>query len=162
MELIRQAQTLWEQGQRDAAVAALTESVNGLERMTGTAASGDTLGLAVRELARMQMAQGNVGKALDLLVKDEPLLANQPDVWALRGNAAQRLGRHSESVQAYLTALKLRPREGRWLAGAAVSMAADGHPTEAAELANQARELGSLSPEVAAFLQQQGVSLRQP
>ncbi len=114
-----------------------------------------------RELARMELAQGRVSQALELLTRLEPALSGVADVWALRGNAAQRLGRHSESVAAYLMALKLRPNEARWMLGAAISLAIQGQMAEAAELAEKARAGGALSPEVAAYLRQLGVPLRE-
>ena len=122
--------------------------------------SGTLLAQAVREIVRMELAQGHPVAALDLLQRLEPQLANQADVWALRGNVAQRLGRHAESVQAYLSALKLRPGEARWMLGAAVSLAAQGQTAQATELAEQARQRGGLSPEVESYLRQQGVVLR--
>lgn len=162
MDVMAQAQSLWEQGARDAATQLLRDAIAVLER---SASAGESTGLllqAVRELTRMELVQGHAAAAMELLQRLEPLLANQPDVWALRGNAAQRLGRHAESVQAYLTALKLRPGEARWMLGAAVSLAADGHTAQATELAEQARERGGLSAEVETYLRQQGVALRRP
>ena len=154
-----QAQSLWEQGSRDAATQLLRDATAVLERSAAAGESNALLSQAVRELTRMELAQGHAAAAMELLQRLEPLLANQPDVWALRGNVAQRLGRHTESVQAYQTALKLRPGEARWMLGAAVSLAAQGHTAQATELAEQARERGGLSPEVESFLRQQGVVL---
>ena len=114
----------------------------------------------VRELARMEMAEGHVSQALALLTRLEPTLSEQAEVWALRGNAAQRLGHHEESVEAYQRALRLRPNEARWMLGAAVSLAALGQTESAADYAEKARSGGVLSPEVAAYLKQLGVSLK--
>jgi hypothetical protein len=161
-EVIAQAQSLWEQGSQDAATQLLRDAVVVLERSALAGESTALLAQATRELTRMELARGHAAAAMDLLQRLEPLLANQPDVWAIRGNAAQRLGRHAESVQAYLTALKLRPGEARWMLGAAVSLAAEGHTAQAAELAEQARERGGLSAEVEGYLRQQGVVLRRP
>jgi tetratricopeptide (TPR) repeat protein len=161
-EVIGQAQSLWEQGSQDAATQLLRDAVAVLERSALAGESTAMLAQATRELTRMELARGHAAAAMDLLQRLEPLLANQADVWAVRGNAAQRLGRHAESVQAYLTALKLRPGEARWMLGAAVSLAAEGHTAQAAELAEQARERGALSAEVESYLRQQGVVLRRP
>lgn len=94
-----------------------------------------------------------------MLTRLEPALAGAADVWAIRGNAAQRLGRHAESAAAYQRALTLRPNEPRWMLGAAVSLAAQGQTIAAAELAEKARAGGVLSPEVASYLRQSGVIL---
>ena len=113
-----------------------------------------------RELTRMLMADSHIVQALDLLTRLEPALSGQADLWAVRGNAAQRLGRHPEAASAYLTALKLRPGEPRWLLGAAISQAIQGHLAEAAELTEQARAKGALSAELRTYLRQLGVVIR--
>ena len=129
--------------------------------MAGTPVDGNSvLAALARELARMELAEGRVSQTLAMLIRLEPVLSGVADVWAIRGNAAQRLGRHAESAAAYQTALKLRPNEPRWMLGAAVSLAAQGQTQAAAELAEKARAGGVLSPEVAAYLRQLGVILR--
>ena len=125
------------------------------------AASPAALSSLARELARMELAQGRVSQALEMLTRLEPVLSGSADVWALRGNAAQRLGRHQESAAAYLMALKFRPDEPRWMLGAAVSLAAQGQTASAAELAEKARAGGVLTREVAAYLRQLDVPLRE-
>jgi Flp pilus assembly protein TadD len=114
----------------------------------------------VRELVRMELAEGRLNAVLEVLTRLEPALSGQSDLWAVRGNVAQRLTRHAESVRAYQMALKLRPGEPRWMLGAAVSLAAQGQLTEAAELAEAARAIGTVSPEILAYLRQAGVALR--
>ena len=162
-DALAQAQNLWKAGSRDAAMDLLHEAVTTAERghLAGLpAASNVVLAALARELARMELAEGRVSQALAMLTRLEPALSGFADVWALRGNAAQRLGRHQESAAAYLSALKLRPDEPRWMLGAAVSLAAQGQTDEAAELAEKARTKGALSPEVATYLRQLGVVLR--
>jgi MSHA biogenesis protein MshN len=157
-EALAQAQALWASGARDSAISTLQEAVATAERAPSAATTG-TLVPMVRELARMELAEGRPAAVWDLLTRLEPLLANQPELWALRANAAQRLGRHQESVQAYTTALQSRPGEQRWLLGAAVSLAALGQTGAAAEMADKARAVGPVSREVLAYLRQQGVPL---
>jgi MSHA biogenesis protein MshN len=124
------------------------------------AADSPVLPSLVRELVRMELAEGRVSRVLDLLTRLEPALAGQADLWAVRGNAAQRLARHQESVQAYLQALELRPGEPRWMLGAAVSLAALGRLEAAAEQAEKARATGTVSPEILTYLRQAGVPLK--
>lgn len=157
-EALAQAQTLWASGARDSALSTLHEAVAAAERNPQSMAAS-VLAPMARELARMELAEGRPAAAWDLLVRLEPLLADQPELWALRANAAQRLGRHQDSVQAYSTALQSRPGEQRWLLGAAVSLAALGQTTAAAEMADKARVVGPVSREVLAYLRQQGVPL---
>ena len=114
----------------------------------------------VRDLVRMDMAMGQDAAVLALLKRFERVAANQPDLWALRGNAGQRLGLHADAGLAYQNALRLRPGEQRWMLGAAVSLAAQGQTAAASEFAEQARALGVVSPDVLAYLRQAGVPLR--
>lgn len=159
-EALAQAQALWASGARDSAINGLQEAVAATERGTqGAAGASTALVPLVRELARMELAEGRPAAVWDMLVRLESLLVNQPELWAMRANAAQRLGRHQDSVQAYTMALQSRPNEQRWLLGAAVSLAALGQTGPAAEMADKARAVGPVSREVLAYLRQQGVPL---
>ena len=158
LDALAQAQGLWTAGARDSAIEVLREAVALAERQ-GSGAGGALLPLA-RELVRMLIAENQNGQALDLLTRLEPALSSQADLWAVRGNAAQRLGRHPEAASAYAMALKLRAGEPRWMLGAAISLAIQGQLTEAGELAEQARIKGALSPELRTYLRQLGISIR--
>ncbi len=157
-ETLVQAQALWAAGSREAALELVREAVAVLERAPPLDAH--VLAPLVREQVRMELALGRPESVLAVLSRLEPALASQADLWAVRGNAAQRLGRHPEAVTAYQSALQLRPGEARWMLGAAVSQAALGQLDAAAQLAEQARALGPVSPEVLAYLRQAGVPLR--
>lgn len=114
----------------------------------------------VREMARMQLSEGRYGAVWEMLTRLEPFLGAQAaDLWAIRANAAQRLGRHQDSVHAYMVALQSRPEEQRWLLGSAVSLAALGKTAAAAEMAEKARAIAPVSKEIAAYLRQTGVLL---
>jgi MSHA biogenesis protein MshN len=162
-EALAQAQSLWAAGSHDAATDLLQQAISLTERAgVSTPASLQLLSNLVRELARMWLADGRAAASLEVLTRLEPVLGRDPDVWALRGNAAQRLGRHQDSVRAYAAALQLRPNEARWLLGAAVSHAALGQTAQASELAAKARTLGPISKEVQAYLRQAGVQISEP
>jgi MSHA biogenesis protein MshN len=150
-----QAQTLWNTSAQDTAVSTLQAAVAVAERQD----SAGMLVPLVRELARMELALGQPAAVLELLVRLEPQLKNQPDLWAVRANAAQRLGRHQDSVLAYGVALQSRPAEARWLLGMAVSLAAMGQTTQAGTMVEKARASGPISAEVALYLRQQGVPM---
>ena len=152
-DALAQAQTLWSTGSQDTAVNSLQAAVAVAERQD----SAGMLVPLVRELARMELAQDRPAAVLELLTRLEPQLTNQADLWAVRANAAQRLGRHQDSVLAYGVALQSRPTEARWLLGMAVSLAAMGQTSQAATMVEKARESGPISPEVALYLRQQGV-----
>lgn len=157
-ETLAQAQSLWNTGSREAALQLVQEAVAVAERAQPVDAG--LLALLVREQVRMELALGRPGPVLAVLTRLEPALSGQADLWAMRGNAAQRLGRHQESVQAYLAALQLRSGEPRWMLGAAVSLAALGQLEAAARQVEEARALGPVSPEVLTYLRQAGVPLR--
>lgn len=166
-DAIAQAQSLWNAGSRDAAIDLMQQSVAAAERAAkaganpGSAAGGTPLlVLLVREMARMQMAEARYGAVWEGLSRLEPLLGNQPDLWALRANAAQRLGRHQDSVHAYMAALQSRPNEQRWMLGAAVSLAALGQTGSAADMAERARAAGPISRDVLTYLRQMGVPVK--
>jgi MSHA biogenesis protein MshN len=163
LDALAQAQSLWSAGSRQAAKDLLRKALAATERANpvGTPSGNHPeLVLLARELARMYLIEGQADSTLGMLTRLEPALSGFADVWAIRGNAAQRLGRHQESGEAYLMALELRPNEPRWMLGAAVSLAAQGRTVIAAELAEKARAEGVLSLEVATYLRQLGVPLR--
>lgn len=164
-EALLQAQVLWNAGSHDAAVDLLQQALSLLERTGGSqggAAQTGLLASMARELGRMLVAQGRPAAALDMLSRLEPTLGREADIWALRGNAAQRLGRHQESVNAYTLALQIRPNEQRWLLASAVSLAALGQTANASDMAAKAAALGPVSKEVQAYLRQAGVRLVEP
>lgn len=156
-ELAAQAQLLWNNGDRRAALALLHSALLRLEQ---AAANPSALAQLAREHARMSLAMGQPADALAMLERLEPQLAGVADIWAMRGNAAQRLGQHAQAVAAYQRGLALRPDESRWLLGAAVSLAAMGQTSAAAELAEKARSVKALPPDVANYLRQLGVAVR--
>lgn len=165
LDALAQAQSLWNAGSHEPAMELVREAMAVVERtaIAGPSSSGSNTILAslARELARMELAEGQVSRVLDMLTQRESALSDFADIWALRGNAAQRLGRHEESVAAYLMALKLRPNETRWMLGAAVSLAVQGKISSAEEMTEKARAGGALSREVVAYLRQLGVSVRE-
>lgn len=162
-DALAQAQTLWSAGSQAAAIDLMQQAVDAAERAVkaGNSPPGNPVLLSqVRELTRMQMALGRYGPVWDTLSRLEPVLGNAPDLWGLRGNTAQRLGRHADSVRAYTAALQSRPNEQRWMLGAAVSMAALGQTDQAAAMAEKAHDVGEISREVQTYLHQMGVPLK--
>lgn len=162
-DAIAHAQGLWNAGSRDAAIDLMQEVLAASERAATAAptpANVQLLGQMVRELTRMQLMESRPAPVLELLTRLEPVLGNQADLWAVRANAAQRLGRHQDSVHAYMTALQSRPNEQRWLLGAAVSLAALGQTASAADMATKARAVGVVSKDVLAYLRQMGVLVK--
>jgi Flp pilus assembly protein TadD len=115
--------------------------------------------LIARELARLEIAANRPQAAVDLLRRLEPSLGDDAEALAVRGNAEQRLALHAQAAASYLAALRLRPTEGRWMLGAAISLAAGGDLAAAQAWVDQARERGAVTPPIAAYLQQLGLAV---
>ena len=163
-DALAQAQALWNAGSREAALDLMQQAVQAAERAASAGGAGpaqaQVLLPLVRELSRMLLAESRPAPVWELLTRLEPMLDKQADLWAVRANAAQRLGNHQDSVHAYLMALQMRPAEQRWLLGAAVSLAALGQTASAAEMAEKARALGVVSKDVQTYLRQMGVEIK--
>ena len=155
-ETIASARALWADGARADAVATLREALAAAESVRNQR----TTAPLARELARLEVADNRAQNALDLLLRLESLFADDAEAWALRGNAEQRLALHAEATQSYLAALRLRPSEGRWMLGAAISLAAAGQLDEARGWVERARERDAVTPAIASYLQQLGISAR--
>lgn len=157
-DALAQAQALWHAGNPGAATELLREAVQVALRASPAAAPLDgTQSAMVRELVRMQMGTGHVAEAHALLLHNEARYGTQAELWALRANAAQRLGLHQDSVQSYMQALQTRPNEQRWLLGLAVSLAAMGQTGAATGVVERARAEGAIPREIADYLRQLGV-----
>ena len=153
-ETVQAARGMWNDGSRVGAVATLREALAVAETTHNDRA---TVALA-RELARLDVADNRAEDALNLLRRLESVFSEDADAWALRGNAEQRLAMHAEAAQSYLAALRIRPSEGKWMLGAAISLAAVGKLDEAKTWAERARERGAITPTISAYLQQLGIT----
>lgn len=156
-ETVQAARALWNEGAHAAAVATLREALAAAEASRNPAAAAQL----ARELARLEMAGNRPQAAVDLLRRLEPSLGEDADAWALRGNAEQRLALHPQAAASYLAALRLRPSEGRWMLGAAISLAAAGDLAAAQAWVDQARDRGAITPPIAAYLRELGVKAPQ-
>jgi tetratricopeptide (TPR) repeat protein len=155
-ETVAAARALWNDGARPAALTTLRDALAAAE----TAKTPRAITVLARELARLEVADNRAQVALDLMRRLESLFADDPDAWALRGNAEQRLALHADAAESYLTALRLRPGEGKWMIGAAISLAANGRMEDARTWVERARERGAVTPTIGAYLQQLGVTAR--
>jgi len=155
-ETIAAARALWADGARADAVATLREALVAAESARNQRATAPL----AREFARLEVADNRPQNALDLLRRLENMFGEDAEAWALRGNAEQRLALHAEATQSYLAALRLRPSEGKWMLGAAISLAAAGQPDEARVWVERARERDAVTPAIASYLQQLGISSR--
>jgi tetratricopeptide (TPR) repeat protein len=159
-QAVAQAQTMWNEGSRTSAIDLLRQALGRVEASSPDGVNGVGFAPVVaiaRELARMELAEGQVSNAFKLLVRLEPKISQVADLWAMRANAAQRLGQHAEAAGSYQRALSLKADEPRWMLGLAVSLAAQGQIAQAGDLAEKVRLMGALRPEIASYLRQIGV-----
>ena len=155
-ETVLAARALWNDGSRSGALTTLREALSAAEKSRNPR----TTASLARELAGLEVADNRAQVALDLLRRLEPLFNEDADAWALRGNAEQRLAMHAEAAGSYLAALRLRPTEGKWMLGAAISLAATGKLEEAQNWVERARERDAVTPLISAYLQQLGLAAR--
>lgn len=102
-------------------------------------------------LARLQIERG--GPAVETLMRTLPYAGNNPDYLAFLAGALQKGQRHKEAVEQYQAALRLMPQNGVWWMGMGISLQADKRNSEAADAYHRAKASGSLSPELASFVE---------
>ncbi len=102
-------------------------------------------------LARLQIERG--GPAVETLMRTLPHAGNNPDYLAFLAGALQKAQRHREAVEQYQAALRLMPQNGVWWMGMGISLQADKRNAEAIDAYNRAKAGGSLSPELASYVE---------
>ncbi len=105
-------------------------------------------------LARVQVEQGDAGKALHTLEQNLPQASGKADYYAFYAALLQREGRHKDAAAHYRTAIQLSPNNGVWLMGYGISLQELQRVDEAKEAYRRALASQTLSPELAAFVQQ--------
>src|SRR5579885_3546730 len=74
---------------------------------------------------------GETGKAIELLTRDAPSPADDPDYHALLAALLQRAGRHGDAIVSYRRLLSVRPQNGLWWMGLGISLSASGQRQQA-------------------------------
>lgn len=105
-------------------------------------------------LARLAVAGGDIATALVALSAAAPAAADDAQFRGLYAAVLARSGRHREAVAEYQAALRLAPGAGVWWMGLALSLEAEGRATDAREAYRQAQASGTLTAEVARFVEQ--------
>ena len=106
---------LLQQGSAEEAQEVLYEGINAVP---GHFAFG-------QQLARLYAEQGKNEKALALLESSRELGKSNADYLGFLAAIYQRSGRSAQAQETYMQALALRPLEGRWWAGLAISYEAE-------------------------------------
>jgi len=102
-------------------------------------------------LARLQIERGKPG--IDTLLRTLPYATGNGDYHAFLGGALQHAGRYREAAEQYQNALRAAPDNAVWWMGLGVALQADKRNPEAADALRRARALGSLNPELQAFVE---------
>jgi MSHA biogenesis protein MshN len=131
------------QGRADDATALLVD---------GVALSPQHAGLALM-LARLHVERGALPQAADVL-QAAAIASPTPEDRAFHAAVLQRLNRHAEAAELFAAAVRVTPTNGVWWMGLGISLAADGRNDTAREAFNRARSSGSLSPELASYVEQ--------
>lgn len=129
-------------GQAEAARDALAQGVERAPRRVGYA----------KPYARLLVDAGDLERAARVLADAAGAAGDDAEFHALTAAVAQRQGRHEAAASAYTRALELEAGNGRWWLGLGVSLAASGHPGEAAAAFREARRTGSLGSRLDAWV----------
>ncbi len=106
----------------------------------------------VMALAHVQLASNDVDAAIKALEGGLPGAANNAEFQGLLATLLQRVGRHEEAIDHYVSALRLKPDAANWLLGLGISLQAKKDDRSAAEAYQRAIALG-LSPSLMQFAQ---------
>lgn len=105
-------------------------------------------------LARVQAERNDYAGAWETLSRSQGHAQQQADYLAFCGTVLQRLNRSGDAAGYYQAALRIKPQEGRWWVGLGIALEAERKPAEAREAFQRARSTGSLSPDLAAYVDQ--------
>ncbi|MFC5510213.1 tetratricopeptide repeat protein [Massilia jejuensis] len=139
---------------RQTLVSLLVENNRGDEAMIQL---GQALALDPRQpalamlLARLQIERGKSG--IEALQRTLPHAAGNGEYHAFLGGALQRHGRLREAAEQYETALRTAPDNAVWWMGLGIALHGDKRHAEAGDAFRQAKALGTLSPELHAFVE---------
>jgi MSHA biogenesis protein MshN len=111
-------------------------------------------------LARMQLDRGAQDEAIATLTSNLSNLQWDPEYLAMAGAVFTRAGRHRDAADMYQAALRMGPNNALWNLGLGVALKGDGRAREAAAAFQRARDIGTLSPDLKAFAEQQQLDLR--
>ena len=79
------------------------------------------------------------------------MTAVEPDYHALLAASYQRINNHQKSVEIYLRLVKIRPNEGVWWLGLAISLEKTGKNKSALEAYQRAQQTGTLKSGLVKF-----------
>jgi len=111
-------------------------------------------------LARVHAEHGADRKALDVMEGSRQAGAESADYMGFLAALHQRVGHHSEAINAYTQAIKLNPQEGRSWLGMAISLEAIHAGNAAGEAYQRAIDTGTLDDNLQKYVQQRLAAIR--
>jgi MSHA biogenesis protein MshN len=120
----------------------------------GLRANAAQPGLAMA-LARLQVDRGDTAAAIETLRASSAAAAGSAEYIAFIAALLQRQSRHAEAVEHYQAALGIAPGSAIWQMGLGISLQALNRQQEARAAYRRAISAHTLSPELAAFVDQQ-------
>jgi len=117
-------------------------------------------GLAQQKKSGRKLGRVLVNGALGVMQKYAPAATGNAEYHAFSAALYQRLGRHSDAVEEYQTALRLAPQTGTWWVGLGISQEASDRRKEALTSFQRAQSAANLSQELVAYVDQRLRQLR--
>jgi len=116
-------------------------------------------------LARLQVSSGDQTAALTTLEQGLPYAANRADYYAFLATLLQRSGQHDAAITHYTKAISIENNSNsvktNTLVGLGISLQAVGKLENAQQAFSRAQQIGSLSPALASFVDQQLKKIQQ-
>jgi len=104
--------------------------------------------------ARLLLNLEQTSKAVKILLKHKPTIASDPNYYALLAASYQRKKNHNAAANTYVKLLKIKPREGIWWVGMAISLEALNKNNEALNAYEKARQTGTLNTRISNYSSQ--------
>ncbi|UCH48379.1 MAG: tetratricopeptide repeat protein [Betaproteobacteria bacterium] len=106
-------------------------------------------------LARLQVERGDLETAVETLDRVSSYAGTDANFLSFMAAVLQRAQRHEQAVIQYRNALALMPRNPVWLMGLGISLRELGEREQAQQAFASAAAIGTLNPDLQAFVQQQ-------
>lgn len=104
--------------------------------------------------ARLLLDMNQISKAVKLLLRHKPDISSDPNYYALLAASYQRKKDHNAAANTYVKLLKLKPKEGIWWVGMAISLEALNKNKEALNAYEKARQTGTLNTRISTYSSQ--------